>query len=151
MHARAEKLRAPLQIAALVLFAVASVLAFTTVSPAFAPGMFAAGVVFAVAFTACVVASLMASRKGSDLPAFILQSAAAVCLVGLAAVSLFPNLVVAAPGSVGATITLASAASSDAALAWMTGIACVGVPLVLAYHVIAYRVFRGRLSEKDVA
>ena len=33
----------------------------------------------------------------------------------------------------------------------MTGIACVGVPLVLAYHVIAYRVFRGRLSEKDVA
>ena len=72
VHARAEKLRAPLQIAALVLFAVASVLAFTTVSPAFAPGMFAAGVVFAVAFTACVVASLMASRKGSDLPAFIL-------------------------------------------------------------------------------
>ena len=58
---------------------------------------------------------------------------------------------VAAPGSVGATITLASAASSDTALAWMTGIACVGVPLVLAYHVIAYRVFRGRLSEKDVA
>ena len=129
VHARAEKLRAPLQIAALVLFAVASVLAFT----------------------ACVVASLVAGRKGADLPAFILQSAAAVCLVGLAAVSLFPNLVVAAPGSVGATITLASAASSDTALAWMTGIACVGVPLVLAYHVIAYRVFRGRLSEKDVA
>ena len=151
VHARAEKLRAPLQIAALVLFAVASVLAFTTVLPAFAPGMFAAGVVFAVAFTACVVASLVAGRKGADLPAFILQSAAAVCLVGLSAVSLFPNLVVAAPGSVGATITLASAASSDTALAWMTGIACVGVPLVLAYHVIAYRVFRGRLSEKDVA
>ena len=151
VHVRAEKLRTPLQIATLVLFAVASVLAFTTVSPAFAPGMFAAGVVFAVAFTACVVASLVASRKGADLPAFILQSAAAVCLVGLAAVSLFPNLVVAAPGSMGATITLTSAASSDTALAWMTGIACVGVPLVLAYHVIAYRVFRGRLSEKDVA
>ena len=43
-----------------------------------------------------------------------------------------------------------SAASSDTSLAWMTGIACVGVPLVLAYHVIAYRVFRGRLDDKDV-
>ena len=26
----------------------------------------------------------------------------------------------------------------------------MGVPLVLAYHVIAYRVFRGRLDDKDV-
>ena len=74
----------------------------------------------------------------------------AMCLVALAAVTLFPNLVVAAPGSVGASITLMSAASSDTSLAWMTGIACVGVPLVLAYHVIAYRVFRGRLNDKDV-
>lgn len=31
------------------------------------------------------------------------------------------------------------------------GIACIGVPLVLVYHVIAYRVFSGRLAEEDVA
>lgn len=151
VHERAEKLRAPLQAAALALFAVATVLAFTMVAPKFAPGMFAAGVVFAVGFVACLAASIVAGRKGADLPAFILQSAAAVCLVGLAAVSLFPNLVVAAPGSVGPSITLVTAASSDTALTWMTGIACVGVPLVLVYHIVAYRIFRGRLSEKDVA
>ena len=29
--------------------------------------------------------------------------------------------------------------------------ACIGVPLVLVYHVIVYRTFRGRLSEEDVA
>ncbi len=44
-----------------------------------------------------------------------------------------------------------NAASSDASLAWMTGIACIGVPLVLVYHVIAYRVFSGRIAEEDVA
>ena len=33
----------------------------------------------------------------------------------------------------------------------MTGIACIGVPLVLVYHVIAYRVFSGRIAEEDVA
>ena len=122
VHKRAAKLRVPCQVAALVLFAV----------------------------LACVVASIVLGRKGNDLVAFLLQSAAAMCLVALAAVTLFPNLVVAAPGSVGASITLMSAASSDTSLAWMTGIACVGVPLVLAYHVIAYRVFRGRLNDKDV-
>ena len=150
VHKRAAKLRVPCQVAALVLFAVATVLAFAVVKPVFAPGMLAAGVVIALVFLACVVASIVLGRKGNDLVAFLLQSAAAMCLVALAAVTLFPNLVVAAPGSVGASITLMSAASSDTSLAWMTGIACVGVPLVLAYHVIAYRIFRGRLNDKDV-
>ena len=150
VHERAAKLRVPCQIAALALFAVATVLAFAVVKPVFAPGMLAAGVVIALVFLACVVASIVLGRKGNDLMAFLLQSVAAAGLVALAAVTLFPNLVVAAPGSVGASITLMSAASSDTSLAWMTGIACVGVPLVLAYHVIAYRVFRGRLDDKDV-
>ena len=150
VHKRAAKLRVPCQIAALALFAVATTLVFAVVKPVFAPGMFAAGAVIALVFLVCVVASIVLGRKGNDLVAFLLQSVAAVCLVALAAVTLFPNLVVAAPGSVGASITLMSAASSDTSLAWMTGIACVGVPLVLTYHVIAYRVFRGRLDDKDV-
>ncbi|WP_307983021.1 cytochrome d ubiquinol oxidase subunit II [uncultured Senegalimassilia sp.] len=150
VHKRVAKLRVPCQIAALALFAVATTLVFAVVKPVFAPGMFAAGAVIALVFLVCVVASIVLGRKGNDLVAFLLQSVAAVCLVALAAVTLFPNLVVAAPGSVGASITLMSAASSDTSLAWMTGIACVGVPLVLAYHVIAYRVFRGRLDDKDV-
>ena len=151
VHARAEKLRRVWQVAAIALFVVASVLAFAVVKPQFASGMIVLGVVFALAFMGCMAASLMLGKKGADLPAFLLQSGAAVCLVALTAVSLFPNLVVAAPGSVGASITLMSAASSDLSLAWMTGIACIGVPLVLVYHVIVYRTFRGRLSEKDVA
>ena len=45
---------------------------------------------------------------------------------------------------------IANAVSSDTALFWMTVIACIGVPLVLAYHVITYRMFRGRISEADL-
>lgn len=151
VHARAEKQRRVWHVVVLVLFVVATVLAFAVVKPQFAPGMLVAGVVFAIAFIVCIAASIAQAKMGNDLVAFVLQSIAAVCLVGLTAVSLFPNLVVAAPGSVGESITLMNAASSDTSLAWMTGIACIGVPLVLVYHVIAYRVFSGRLAEEDVA
>ena len=151
VHERAEKQRRVWRAVALALFAAATVLAFAVVKPQFASGMLGAGVVFAIAFVACIAVSILQAKKGNDLAAFVLQSIAAVCLVALAAVSLFPNLVVAAPGSVGESITLMNAASSDTSLAWMTGIACIGVPLVLVYHVIAYRVFSGRLAEEDVA
>ena len=63
---------------------------------------------------------------------------------------MFPTLVVADPAGVGASITAVTAASSEISLAWMTGIACIGVPLVLVYHVIVYRTFRGRLSEEEL-
>ena len=64
----------------------------------------------------------------------------------LLAASMFPNLVVASAGSVGPSITLMSAASSELSLMWMTIITCVGLPLVLVYHVIIYRTFRGRIE-----
>ena len=31
----------------------------------------------------------------------------------------------------------------------MTGITCVGLPLVLIYHVIIYRTFRGRVTVEE--
>ncbi len=151
IRARAVKSRSLCQVAALAVFAVATILVFATVKPVFTSGMFAVGVVFAGAYTVCILASIAMGRKGFDLGAFVLQSIAAACLVALCAVTLFPNLVVAAPGSVASSITLMSAASSDTSLAWMTGIACIGVPLVLVYHVVAYRIFRGRLEEEDAA
>ncbi|PWM46351.1 MAG: cytochrome d ubiquinol oxidase subunit II [Coriobacteriia bacterium] len=151
VHGRAEKQRRVWHVVALALFVVATVLAFAVVKPQFAPGMLVAGAIFAIVFVVCIAASIVQAKRGNDLAAFVLQSIAAVCLVALTAVSLFPNLVVAAPGSVGESITLMNAASSDTSLAWMTGIACIGVPLVLVYHVIAYRVFSGRLAEEDVA
>ena len=70
----------------------------------------------------------------------------ALLLVLLFAASMFPTLVVATTGT---SITIANAASSDLALAWMTGITCIGLPLVLVYHVLVYRTFRGRISADE--
>ena len=72
-------------------------------------------------------------------------------LVLLLAASMFPNFVVASADSVGPAITAMSAASSELTLMWMTIITCVGLPLVLVYHVIIYRTFRGRIEDDDLA
>ena len=31
----------------------------------------------------------------------------------------------------------------------MTGITCIGLPLVLVYHALVYRTFRGRISADE--
>ena len=100
----------------------------------------------------CVVAMLFCYYSAS-LADYIASTAfnAAALLVLLLAASMFPNFVVASADSVGPAITAMSAASSELTLMWMTIITCVGLPLVLVYHVIIYRTFRGRVKEEDLA
>lgn len=151
LQARAAKLRMPLQVVALVLFAAVSAYGHFIVQPDMAPELGVARWLFAILFVAAVAASMvLAKTKDCDLGAFVAQSASAFCLVALLAVSMFPNLVVASADSVGPSITLMNAASSELTLMWMTIISCVGVPLVLVYHVAVYRIFRGRVSDEDL-
>jgi cytochrome d ubiquinol oxidase subunit II len=85
----------------------------------------------------------------NDLRTFLAVSFYPVALVMLSAGSLFPYLIPSwGPGP---SISVASAGSSELSLTVMTVIACIGVPLVLVYHVISYRIFRGRLPEEDPA
>ncbi|WP_165172354.1 cytochrome d ubiquinol oxidase subunit II [Adlercreutzia sp. ZJ242] len=151
LRSRAAKLRMPLQVAALAVFVVVSAFALAGgVAPEMAPELGILRVLFAALVVAALVAAFVAGKK-SDLLAFLAQSAAALCLVGLLACSMFPNLVVASAGSVGDAITLMSAGASELSLTYMTIILCIGLPLVLVYHVVIYRTFRGRLTEKDMA
>ena len=106
-------------------------------------------------FAALVVVGLLASlvvgkTSGDDLKAFLAQSASMIALVALLACSMFPVLVNATADSVGPAITLANAASSELSLTWMTIILCIGLPLVLVYHVVIYRTFRGRVNPADL-
>lgn len=148
---RAAKMRLPLQVVALGLFVAVSVYALGLVgqqmdgSLAFIRGLCAVLVVGAL------VASLALGRTSTgDLKAFIFQSAAMIALVALLACSMFPTLVHASTTSVGPAITIANAASSELSLTWMTIILCIGLPLVIVYHVIIYRTFRGRISAQDL-
>ena len=147
LQVRAARFRFVGQLAAAVLFLLVSVYGHFLIQPEMTADLtivrFACALVFALALAGSIAFGRL---PGYDLHVFVTWAAAAIALVFLLATSMFPNLVVASSGSVGPSITVATAASSDTALAWMTGIACIGVPLVLAYHVFTYRAFRGRLK-----
>lgn len=146
---RAQALRMPMQVIAIVLFVLISLYGHFVISPDMAPELGALRWICAILFAVCMVATLVMGRdEKRDLVVFLLQSVAAVALVFLLATSMFPNLVIASAGSVGPSIGIANAASSETALSAMTVIACIGVPVVLIYHVIVYRTFRGRLEDK---
>ena len=147
LRARAKKLRGVFQILAFVLFVGVSAYGHFIIQPEMDPGLGGLRWFCAIAFAVCMLFAIARGRHDyGDLQSFIGQSIAEIALVFLLAASMFPNLVVASADSTGPSITIATAASSDAALGAMTVIACIGVPLVLIYHIIVYRVFYGRLS-----
>ncbi len=151
LQARATRLRMPLQIAALVLFACVSLYGHVVIQPEMDASLGILRWLFAILCVGCLAGTIVLGRDSErDLAVFLLQSVSAFSLVFLLATSMFPDMVVASATSVGPTIGIANAVSSDTALFWMTVIACIGVPLVLAYHVITYRMFRGRISEADL-
>lgn len=150
LQARAGRLRLPLQVIALVLFAVVSVYALALIGPEMDPNLGILRWLFAAVVVVGLLASLVLGKAGDDLKAFLAQSASMIALVALLACSMFPVLVNATADSVGPAITLANAASSELSLTWMTIILCIGLPLVLVYHVIIYRTFRGRVNPADL-
>lgn len=152
LRIRATKVRAVMQLVALLLFVFVSLYGHFIIRPFMVPELGVARWACVIVFLAGMVLGLHWGRdERCDLHVFIAQSAAAVGLTFLLATSMFPNLVVASADSIGPAITVMSAASSDYALTWMTGIACIGVPIVLVYHVIVYRTFRGRVEDEDPA
>ncbi len=83
LQARAAKLRLPLQVVALVLFAAVSLYGHFGIQPAMDPALGVLRWVFALVFVAGIVVSLvLAKKKDCDKGAFVAQSASAVALVG---------------------------------------------------------------------
>lgn len=147
LYKRVARVRSVSQIVSLVLFVVVALMALTLVSSSLAPELAWGRYLFLVVFVLACVLALAAGKKACDIGSFVCNSLCAVALVGLWACCMFPNLVVATQG---ASITIATAASSDLSLAWMTGITCAGLPLVLIYHVLIYKTFAGRISENEL-
>lgn len=160
VRSRAKKAICASGIAALVLFAAVSLYGHFIIAPELTGLQRGMGIVIAIVIVvALAFCTLKAQDDGSDLVGFIASSVVCVLLVALWAVSMFPNLVVAGVGdplslfaspASGESITIANAASSNLTLTWMLGITCVGLPLVLVYHFIIYRTFRGRVKVEDL-
>lgn len=83
-------------------------------------------------------------HQGRDGRAFLSSVAAMVGLMALVGIGLYPNLVTATDPA--RSLTLYNAASSAATLRTMLIIAAIGMPLVLAYTVSIYWVFRGKVK-----
>jgi len=82
---------------------------------------------------------------GRDFRAFLSSCAAIAALLTLFGVGLYPTIVRSVPHPE-YSLTIANAASSRTTLTIMLIIALIGMPLVLAYTVSIYWIFRGRVK-----
>ncbi len=82
---------------------------------------------------------------GRDWRAFISSSAAIALLLALFGIGMFPNLIFSNPNPEW-SLTIYNAASSEKTLNIMLIIAALGVPLVLAYTISIYWIFRGKVK-----
>jgi cytochrome d ubiquinol oxidase subunit II len=84
-------------------------------------------------------------HHGHDGKAFLSSCAAIITLMMLFALNMFPNLIYSVPEP-GNSLTIYNAASSPKTLGIMLVIAGIGVPLVVAYTVCIYWIFRGKVK-----
>jgi len=86
-----------------------------------------------------------AIHKGTPFYAFVSSSCTIAALTFLFGFALYPNLIVSSidPGH---NLTIYNAASSEMTLSIMRWIAFLGMPFVLAYTIIIYWIFRGKVK-----
>ena len=85
-------------------------------------------------------------HRGRDWWAFLSSCAAMISLMGLFGLEMFPNLVLSNDPDMAHSLTIYNAASSTKTLGIMLTIAAIGVPVVLAYTVSIYWIFRGKVK-----
>jgi cytochrome d ubiquinol oxidase subunit II len=92
----------------------------------------------------------MALRKGQATRAFLSSASAIALLMGVFGIGNFPYLLPAI-NDPAYGLTIYNASSSDKTLQVMLVMALIGMPVVIAYTVYIYRVFKGKvqLSEKS--
>lgn len=84
-------------------------------------------------------------HHGNDGRAFLSSCAAIITLMALFALNIFPNLIYSLPNPDN-SLTIYNAASSPKTLGIMLVIAGIGVPVVIAYTISIYWIFRGKVK-----
>lgn len=83
-------------------------------------------------------------NRKRDSGAFVSSAVSMAALMAVFGIGMFPNLVLSRP-DVANSLTAFNAASSPKTLTIMLVIAAIGMPLVIAYTTVIYRVFRGKV------
>jgi cytochrome bd ubiquinol oxidase subunit II len=84
-------------------------------------------------------------HRGKDWLAFLSSCAAMITLMALFALDAYPNLIYSQPNPEN-SLNIYNAASSHKTLGIMLVIAGIGVPVVIAYTVCIYWIFRGKVK-----
>ncbi len=96
-----------------------------------------------------LIATRVFSAQGRALSAFAASCATVILVIATGVVGLFPNLI---PSSIDPahSLTIFNSSSSAYTLRIMTVVAFIFVPIVIAYKIWVYRVFRAPVTERDV-
>ena len=84
-------------------------------------------------------------HRGNDGWAFISSCANLVCLICLYGIGTYPNVVRAINDPQNLSLTIYNSSSSPLTLKILLIIAIIGVPLVIAYTIAIYSIFRGKV------
>lgn len=87
-------------------------------------------------------------RRGNEGRAFISSSLSIVTMMALFAATVYPNMVISRP-DLANSLDIHNGASTDKSLNFMFWVALIGVPIVLAYTISIYYVFRGKVTLTD--
>ena len=83
------------------------------------------------------------TARGLEFPSFLMSCLTMTLLMAVLGISYFPHIVMSMPDPVN-SLTIYNCASSHKTLWYMFIIACIGVPIVLAYPASIYWIFRGK-------
>lgn len=105
--------------------------------------------VLLLAFTFLCIGNMVRKFVG-NVPkhAFYSSCGAIITLLAQVAVGLYPNLVISYPEQAN-SLTIYNAASSQRTLGIMLVVALMGLPLVVVYTTVVYRIFKGKIQASD--
>ncbi|MBN1911882.1 MAG: cytochrome d ubiquinol oxidase subunit II [Pirellulales bacterium] len=88
-------------------------------------------------------------RAGRLVSAFLASAAIIGSMMALVGVSLYPTMVPSSLDLANYSLTIYNASSTPRTLAWMLGVALVGMPLVLIYTAYVYKIFIGKIRPDE--
>ncbi|HTR94799.1 MAG TPA: cytochrome d ubiquinol oxidase subunit II [Trebonia sp.] len=142
--------RANFTASAVAVAAIVAGAAFLSLTGAFyrasaGSGTGVASVALAALAAACLITAALANRTGREGVAFAANAVAILTATGSLFTALYPR-VLPSTTSPAFSLTTANAASAAKTLAIMTVVACIFLPLVIAYQAWTYWVFRRRVT-----
>jgi len=94
-------------------------------------------------FLISILVITISCNAQKDRHAFLACSMAILCMLGMAGACLFPRIIPSTPDLMN-SLTLAKACASPKALKTMLVVTVTGMPLIVLYHWLIYRSFRGK-------